>query len=250
MFPNLYYFSALRITGSFFFSYLEIYITSLWAVARLLCCRTVHPSPAVWPHPCDCCLPPCAWHIFAALRDHCSLSLRFTLLVCFCFCKRGSTAFVFYAQFISFTTTSSISIYFPTNGRIFDWLVELCYCPHFAYPFIHPCTLPSSPFLDCCAINMVCTSLCYTDSILFGSIPGSETAMLCDDSIFSYWWNSHMIYHVGSNIAPKGGRENFFSFLFFSSLIAFIIVCLFYNCHSKGDKTISHCGFIFYFSDN
>lgn len=95
MFPNLYYFSALRITGSFFFSYLEIYVTSLWAVVRLLCCRTVHPSPAVRPHPCACCLPPCAWHIFAALRDHCSLSLRSTLLVCFCFCKRGSTAFVF-----------------------------------------------------------------------------------------------------------------------------------------------------------
>lgn len=153
--------------------------------------------------------------------------------------------FFFYAQLISLTTTSSISIYFPTNDRIFDWLVALCYCPHFAYPFIHPCTLPSSPFLDCCTINMVCTGLCCTDSILFSSIPGSETAMLCDDSIFSYWWNSHMIYHVGSNISPKGEGE--FPFFFFPSLIAFIIVSLFYNCHSKGDETIPHCGFIFYF---
>lgn len=140
------------------------------------------------------------------------------------------------------------SIFPQMTGFPFDfWFtsIALCYCPHFAYAFIHPCTLPSSSFLDCCTINMVCTGLCYTDSILLSSIPGSETAMWGDGSIFSYWRNSHMIYHIGSNISPKGGRISFF---FFASLIAFII--FFYNCHSKGNETISHCDFIFYFSDN
>lgn len=138
---------------------------------------------------------------------------------------------------------------FSTNDRTSFgfWLnsIEVCYCPHFFNPFICSSTLPSSPYLDCCAISIACSCLWYTDSILFSSIPGNKTAMLYGGSTFSYWRNCHMIFHVGHDISLRVGENFFFSCNLDSIHYLFLNIY-----HSKRNETIFYCGFAFYLSDN